>query len=74
MTQTWRELYRTALNEQDHRKLAEAVIAAESAIFARFQELAGIAYCSKERAELNTATKDLLAIKVKKLGWPDPGK
>jgi len=48
--------------------------AAEGANFARVQEPIGILDSKKERVELNTATKDLLAIKVRKLGFPDPTK
>jgi hypothetical protein len=74
MSTSWREAYRNALNEQDWRKLADAVNDAEIAIAACLQELGGIEDSRKERAELNTATKDLLVIKVRRLGWPDPTK
>jgi hypothetical protein len=67
----WRDTYRRALNEQNLTKLANVVIAAETAIFMRFQELAGNPDHHAERVEMQTAAKGLLAIKIQKLGYPD---
>jgi hypothetical protein len=66
----WRDTYRRALNEQNPAKLANVVIEAETAIFMRFQELAGSPDHHAERVEMQTAARDLLAIKIQKLGYP----
>jgi hypothetical protein len=59
------------LNESDNSNLAEAIHAAEAALFLRSQELDGQGD-QAEREEIKAASADLLAIKVHKLGWPAP--
>jgi hypothetical protein len=70
MGHEWRDSYRRALNEQDHSQLANVVIEAETAIFMRFQELAGTPDHHAERVDMQIAARDLLAIKIQKLGYP----
>ena len=67
---SWKELYRQTLKESDEEKLTELVNAAEYAIVLRLQELENCADHQEERAEIKSATADLLALKTHKLGWP----
>jgi hypothetical protein len=67
---SWKELYRQTLKESDEQKLTELVHAAEYAIVLRLQELENCTDHQEERAEIKSATADLLALKTHKLGWP----
>lgn len=66
----WKETYQKALRESNNEKQHELVLAAEEAIFRRFQELQESANHGVERTEMEAAAADLLAIKTHKLGWP----
>jgi hypothetical protein len=68
----WRESYWTAIQESDLKKLTECVLETEAGMFKRLQELASSSDHHDERAEIEGASADLLAIKIYKLGWPDP--
>jgi hypothetical protein len=68
----WRESYWKAIQESDQKKLTEHVQEAEAGMFKRLQELASSSDHHNERAEIEGASADLLAIKIYKLGWPDP--
>jgi hypothetical protein len=67
----WRDAYKKVLNESHNGHLTAALHAAEAAIFLRSQELDGQGD-DAEREEMSAASADLLAIKVHKLGWPNP--
>ncbi|MFZ0522827.1 MAG: hypothetical protein WAL95_17505 [Candidatus Acidiferrales bacterium] len=67
---SWKEPYQQALRETDAQTLTELVQAAEYAIVLRLQELDNSADNYEERAEMERAAADLLAIKTYKLGWP----
>jgi hypothetical protein len=67
----WRDAYKEVLNESPNGHLIAALHAAEAAIFLRSQELDGQGD-DAEREEMRAASADLLAIKVHKLGWPNP--
>ncbi|MFZ0881874.1 MAG: hypothetical protein WAN14_00630 [Candidatus Acidiferrales bacterium] len=67
---SWKEPYRQALRESDKEKLTELVHAAEYAIVLRLQELENLTDHHEERAEMERASADLLAIKTNGLGWP----
>jgi hypothetical protein len=69
---SWKESYKHAVRESDKKKLAELVRAAEERIFYRGQELAGSMNHHHERSQMSAAAADLLAVKVYKLGWPNP--
>jgi len=73
-TLSWRESYEKAIQESDKTKLAGYVHETEAGIFKRFQELASSSDHHEERAEIEGASAGLLAIKIHKLGWPDPTK
>jgi hypothetical protein len=66
-TLSWRESYEKAIQELDNRKLET-----EAGIFKRLQELASSSDHHQERAQIRRISVDLLAIKIHKLGWPDP--
>jgi hypothetical protein len=69
---TWKTAYEKTSWALDAEKLLTLVHATEAALFLRWQEIDDLpAYCY-ERAAMETATRDLLAIKIRKLGWPDP--
>jgi hypothetical protein len=62
----WKDTYRKALLEKDPKRLVDAIRLAESAIQARLQELATSSDVGNgiERADLNTALRDLIALKA----------
>jgi hypothetical protein len=69
---SWKESYKHAVRESDKKKLAKLVRAAEERIFFRGQELVGSMNHHNERSQMSAAAADLLAVKVYKLGWPNP--
>jgi hypothetical protein len=71
-TLSWRESYEKAIQESDSTKLADYVYEAEAGIFKRLQELASSSDHHEERAEIEGASADSPALKIHKLGWPDP--
>jgi len=69
---SWKESYENAVRESDKRKLAGLVRAAEERMFFRGQELSRAPNHHEEHSQLSAAAADLLAVKVYKLGWPNP--
>lgn len=69
---SWKQVYRNVRHEKDVNRLTEAVMAAETAIYERMQELSGLSDHADERAEIEAANKELLKVKTQKLGWPNP--
>jgi hypothetical protein len=68
---SWKRLVQNALRENESEKLSDLVHASEGALFVRWQELReneGL----EERASMQAAADNLLAIKIHKLGWPNP--
>ena len=68
---SWKRLIQKALRENEPEKLSDLVHASEGALFVRWQELReneGL----EERASMQAAADNLLAIKIHKLGWPNP--
>jgi hypothetical protein len=72
-TSSWKEVYEKTRHETDQQKLGELVLAAEAAIFRRYQEIAPSDNHHEERRSLKEATDNLLAVKVNQLGWPPVG-
>jgi hypothetical protein len=68
----WKIAYEKAVWESDTKKLLTEIHSTEEALFHRWQEIADDATHAKERAEMEAASEDLLAIKIHRLGWPDP--
>jgi len=69
---TWKTAYEKTRWELDAEKLLTLVHATEAALFLRWQEIDDLPAYRYERAAMETAAKDLLTIKIRKLGWPDP--
>ena len=69
-TTCWKEVYEKNRHETDQHKLRELVLAAEAAIFRRYQEIAPSSNHHEERRSMKAATDHLLALKVNQLGWP----
>ena len=69
-TTSWKEVYEKTRQETDKQKLGELVLAAEAAIFRRYQEIAPSPNHHDERRSMKEATDDLLEMKVNQLGWP----
>jgi hypothetical protein len=59
-----------ATGELDIEKFRYHVLAAETAIFFRLQELPDSLDHTEERGEINVALSKLLELKIRKLGWP----
>jgi hypothetical protein len=69
---SWKESYENAVRESDKKKLAGLVRAAEERMFFRGQELSRATNHHEEHSQMSAAAADLLAVKVYKLGWPNP--
>jgi hypothetical protein len=69
---SWKNAYEKTLWESDTKKLLNEIHATEEALFFRWQELGDKVAHAEERAEMRDAAEDLLAIKIHRLGWPDP--
>jgi hypothetical protein len=70
--QDWRFLYQAAVSETNPALLEQLVYQTEDAMFFRLQELARRLDAPPERNEIADAAEGLLALKVEKLGWPNP--
>jgi hypothetical protein len=68
---SWKRQIQKALRENEPEKLSDLVHAAEGALFVRWQELRE-KDSPEERASMQAAADNLLAIKIYKLGWPNP--
>jgi|SRR5450631_4374250 hypothetical protein len=66
----WKLAYEQIRKDLDNQKLKELILAAEEAIFLRYQELANSSDHHEERREMREATHDLLNLKITKLGYP----
>jgi hypothetical protein len=69
---SWKGAYEKTRWELDTEKLLTLVHATEAGLFLRWQELEDVSAHGEECAAMEAAAKDLLAIKIHKLGWPDP--
>ena len=68
---SWQKPYQEALLEFDPHNLEEKILAAEHAIFLRFQELASVnGLGTDERVALNDALRALRALQIDKLHYP----
>ena len=62
----WKTLFQRCLSETNPDALTGLLYQTEEAMFLRSQEL------TREEEELRQAARQLLELKTKKLGWPDP--
>jgi hypothetical protein len=69
---SWKAAYEKTRWESGTEKLLTLLHATEAALFLRWQELEDVPEHREERDEMESAAKDLLAVKIHKLGWPDP--
>jgi hypothetical protein len=69
---SWKTAYEKTLWESDAEKLLTLIHAAESALFDRWLDLGDGPAHARERSAMKIAAEDLLAIKIHRLGWPDP--
>jgi hypothetical protein len=71
-TQSWKAAYEKTRWELDTEKLLTLIHATEAALLSRWQELEDVPAHREERHQMEAASRDLLAIKIHRLGWPDP--
>jgi hypothetical protein len=71
-TQSWKVEYKKTGWELDTEELRLLIHTTEEALLTRWQELEDVPAHHEERQQMEAASKDLLAIKIYKLGWPDP--
>jgi hypothetical protein len=69
---SWKVFYEKTICEADTEKLITLIHSTEAALYLRWQELDDNVAHRHERAAMEAAAKELLAIKTRKLGWPDP--
>jgi len=69
---SWKTAYDRTVWELNTEKLLTAIHATEAALFERWQQLSDEPGHDSERAAMKVASQDLLAIKIHRLGWPDP--
>jgi hypothetical protein len=69
-TSSWKAEYEKTIWETDKDQLLPCIHATEAALFHRWQELGNDSAAKEERAAMDAAAADLLAIKLHKLGWP----
>lgn len=65
----WKVAAEKAAAELDVERFRYHVLAAETAIFFRLQELPDSLDHTEERDEINVALSKLLELKIRKLGW-----
>ena len=63
-----------SLQESHEEKLFELVSFVEAILFVRWQSLDDDPAHNDERLAMEAIADDLLAIKIHKLGWPDPSR
>jgi hypothetical protein len=69
---SWKKAYEKTEWEMDVEKLLPLIHATELALVLRGQEIRNNPVESEELSSMKAAAEDLLAIKIHRLGWPDP--
>jgi hypothetical protein len=67
----WKVATEKATGELDTEEFRHHVLAAETAIFFRLQELSNPQGHNEECGEINVALAELLELRIRKLGWPN---
>lgn len=70
----WQQLYESCVFERNLERLNKLVFEAEDAIYLRSRELSKEPHIADEVRALSRAAKRLQEIKIRKLGWSDPGR
>ena len=71
-TPSWKTAYEKTVSEVNIDRLLTLIHAAEDELFERWKALGDSPADIRERAAMKIAAEDLLAIKIHRLGWPDP--
>jgi hypothetical protein len=71
---SWKTAYEKTVWESDTEELLTSIHATEAALFERWLEISGADGHNEERGAMKAAADDLLEIKIRKLGWPNPCK
>jgi hypothetical protein len=58
-----------ALAETDFKRLADEVSLAEDALFDRLRDIGPVDVAAEERLAIQIGIRDLLRLKIEKLGW-----
>ena len=69
---SWREYFEKALQESDPIKLLALIHATEKALLYRGLEMGANEIYDEERQAMGFACDALAALRISKLGWPDP--
>ena len=69
---SWKTAYEKTVWELDKEKLLTLIHTTESELFERWKTLGDSPADTQERAAMKRAVEDLLAVKIHRLGWPDP--
>ena len=69
---SWKRSLEKAMRESDSERLLSLVYDTEIALFIRWQQISNDETHQAECDAMNAAASDLWAIKIYKLGWPDP--
>jgi hypothetical protein len=69
---SWKRFLEKTVHESDSKKLLSLIYQTETALFIRWQEISNDGTHQAECDAMKAAARDLWAIKIYKLGWPDP--
>jgi hypothetical protein len=69
---SWKAVYEKTRRESDTEKLLTLIHATEAALYLRWQEVGESPADAEELAAMKAAAEELLAIKIQRLGWPNP--
>jgi hypothetical protein len=67
---SWKTAYEKTMWELDKEKLLALIHAAERELSERWKTLGDSPGDTRERAAMQMASEDLLAVKIHRLGWP----
>jgi len=71
-TTMWKGYFERAMRESDSNKLLALIHHTENALLARGLEMGTNEIHNEERDAMGAACNEMSALKIEKLGWPDP--
>jgi hypothetical protein len=71
---SWKTVYEKTVWESDTEEVLTSIHATEAALFERWLGISAAEGHDEERGAMKAAADDLLEIKIRRLGWPDPCK